>query len=82
MSDLVVKLCFLVRGLIYSHDSEKSSYVFYLQARKTFFALTFCDVCHKFLLQGFRCQTCGYRLHQRCKDSISPFCDTRNITKQ
>lgn len=50
-------------------------------ARKTFFALTFCDVCHKFLLQGFRCQTCGYRLHQRCKDSISPFCDTRNITK-
>ncbi|XP_052779436.1 serine/threonine-protein kinase A-Raf-like isoform X2 [Mya arenaria] len=51
-------------------------------ARKTFFSLTFCDVCRKFLLQGFRCQTCGYRLHQRCKDNINPLCDTRNLTKQ
>ncbi|XP_060586749.1 serine/threonine-protein kinase A-Raf-like isoform X2 [Ruditapes philippinarum] len=50
--------------------------------RKTFFSLTFCDVCHKFLLQGFRCQTCGYRLHQRCKENINPQCDTRNLTKQ
>ncbi|WAR25436.1 BRAF-like protein [Mya arenaria] len=50
-------------------------------ARKTFFSLTFCDVCRKFLLQGFRCQTCGYRLHQRCKDNINPLCDTRNLTK-
>ncbi|KAL4226447.1 hypothetical protein ACF0H5_014430 [Mactra antiquata] len=49
--------------------------------RKTFFSLTFCDVCHKFLLQGFRCQTCGYRIHQRCRESINPQCDTRNLTK-
>ncbi|KAL5014396.1 hypothetical protein ScPMuIL_008666 [Solemya velum] len=43
-------------------------------ARKTFFALTFCDGCGKFLFQGFRCQTCGYKFHQRCKERRSAIC--------
>ncbi|TSR04288.1 Serine/threonine-protein kinase A-Raf [Bagarius yarrelli] len=29
--------------------------------RKTFFKLAYCDFCHKFLFNGFRCQTCGYK---------------------
>ncbi|XP_062613189.1 serine/threonine-protein kinase B-raf-like isoform X1 [Saccostrea cucullata] len=42
--------------------------------RKTFLLLTFCDGCGKSLFQGFRCQTCGIRFHQRCSDKIQPFC--------
>ncbi|XP_052213209.1 serine/threonine-protein kinase A-Raf-like isoform X2 [Dreissena polymorpha] len=51
-------------------------------ARKTFFSLIFCDVCNKFLLQGYQCQTCRYRLHQRCKENMNPLCNTMNLTKQ
>ena len=45
-----------------------------LQARKTFFTLAFCDVCRKLLFQGFRCQTCGCRFHQRCSKEIPVMC--------
>jgi hypothetical protein len=34
--------------------------------RKTFFTLTYCDACHKLLIQGVRCLVCGYRIHTRC----------------
>ncbi|KAL3853257.1 hypothetical protein ACJMK2_016812 [Sinanodonta woodiana] len=43
-------------------------------ARKTFFSLTFCDLCRKFLFQGFRCQTCGIRFHMRCSSTLPSFC--------
>ncbi|PIK43827.1 putative serine/threonine-protein kinase A-Raf isoform X2 [Apostichopus japonicus] len=33
--------------------------------RKTFFSLVFCDSCQKLLFHSFRCQTCGYKFHQR-----------------
>ncbi|XP_074644385.1 serine/threonine-protein kinase A-Raf-like [Tubulanus polymorphus] len=42
--------------------------------RKTFFTLAFCDSCRKLLFQGFRCQTCGYRFHQRCTDDVPTLC--------
>ncbi|XP_005375573.1 PREDICTED: serine/threonine-protein kinase B-raf-like [Chinchilla lanigera] len=42
--------------------------------RKTFFALAFCDFCRKLLFQGFRCQTCGYKFHQRCSTEVPVMC--------
>ncbi|TNM86892.1 hypothetical protein fugu_007122 [Takifugu bimaculatus] len=41
--------------------------------RKTYLKLAFCDICQKFLLNGFRCQTCGYKFpralqHQSAHD--------------
>ncbi|XP_064631995.1 serine/threonine-protein kinase B-raf-like isoform X2 [Lineus longissimus] len=42
--------------------------------RKTFFTLAFCDSCRKLLFQGFRCQTCGYRFHQRCAEHVPTLC--------
>ncbi|XP_064415396.1 serine/threonine-protein kinase A-Raf [Latimeria chalumnae] len=50
-------------------------------ARKTFFNLTFCDFCHKFLFHGFRCQICGYKFHQHCSSKVPTVCidmDTLN----
>uniref|UniRef100_A0A8P4GI66 non-specific serine/threonine protein kinase n=1 Tax=Dicentrarchus labrax TaxID=13489 RepID=A0A8P4GI66_DICLA len=38
--------------------------------RKTFFKLAYCDFCHKFLFNGFRCQTCGYKFHQHCSSKV------------
>uniref|UniRef100_A0A803YDS7 RAF proto-oncogene serine/threonine-protein kinase n=1 Tax=Meleagris gallopavo TaxID=9103 RepID=A0A803YDS7_MELGA len=40
-------------------------------ARKTFLKLAFCDICQKFLLNGFRCQTCGYKFHEHCRLFLS-----------
>ena len=37
-----------------------------MQIRKRFFTLTYCDSCHKILLQGLRCLVCGSRIHTRC----------------
>ncbi|KAM4746085.1 serine/threonine-protein kinase A-Raf isoform 3-T3 [Anableps anableps] len=58
--------------------------------RKTFFKLAYCDFCHKFLFNGFRCQTCGYKFHQHCSskvptvcvdmDTVSKRCDTNSCT--
>ncbi|ESO95696.1 hypothetical protein LOTGIDRAFT_116428 [Lottia gigantea] len=42
--------------------------------RKTFFSITFCDMCHSLLFQGIRCQTCGIKYHQRCEDKIPRNC--------
>uniref|UniRef100_A0A8C7ZG13 non-specific serine/threonine protein kinase n=1 Tax=Oryzias sinensis TaxID=183150 RepID=A0A8C7ZG13_9TELE len=50
--------------------------------RKTFFKLAYCDFCHKFLFNGFRCQTCGYKFHQHCSSKVPTVCldmDTRNL---
>uniref|UniRef100_A0A8C2G1D3 non-specific serine/threonine protein kinase n=1 Tax=Cyprinus carpio TaxID=7962 RepID=A0A8C2G1D3_CYPCA len=44
--------------------------------RKTFFTLAFCDFCRKLLFQGFRCQTCGYKFHQRCSTEVPLMCKT------
>ncbi|XP_078727586.1 serine/threonine-protein kinase B-raf-like isoform X1 [Lampetra fluviatilis] len=42
--------------------------------RKTYFTLAFCDFCRKLLFQGFRCQTCGYKFHQRCSTEVPMMC--------
>ncbi|XP_013407069.1 serine/threonine-protein kinase B-raf isoform X2 [Lingula anatina] len=49
--------------------------------RKTFFVLAFCDSCRRILFQGFRCQTCGYKFHQRCADRVPALCqqDTNDV---
>uniref|UniRef100_A0AAR2IPX1 RAF proto-oncogene serine/threonine-protein kinase n=1 Tax=Pygocentrus nattereri TaxID=42514 RepID=A0AAR2IPX1_PYGNA len=43
--------------------------------RKTFLKLAFCDICQKFLLNGFRCQTCGYKFHEHCSTKVPTMCD-------
>uniref|UniRef100_A0A8C0JEN5 RAF proto-oncogene serine/threonine-protein kinase n=1 Tax=Chelonoidis abingdonii TaxID=106734 RepID=A0A8C0JEN5_CHEAB len=43
-------------------------------ARKTFLKLAFCDICQKFLLNGFRCQTCGYKFHEHCSTKVPTMC--------
>uniref|UniRef100_A0A3Q2XBS6 non-specific serine/threonine protein kinase n=1 Tax=Hippocampus comes TaxID=109280 RepID=A0A3Q2XBS6_HIPCM len=51
--------------------------------RKTFFKLAYCDFCHKFLFNGFRCQTCGYKFHQHCSSKVPTVCvDMDTVTKQ
>uniref|UniRef100_A0A8C1D010 RAF proto-oncogene serine/threonine-protein kinase n=1 Tax=Cyprinus carpio carpio TaxID=630221 RepID=A0A8C1D010_CYPCA len=48
--------------------------------RKTFLKLAFCDICQKFLLHGFRCQTCGYKFHEHCSTKVPTMCvDWSNI---
>ncbi|KAM8930046.1 RAF proto-oncogene serine/threonine-protein kinase isoform 3-T3 [Pelodytes ibericus] len=48
--------------------------------RKTFLKLAFCDICQKFLLNGFRCQTCGYKFHEHCSTKVPIMCvDWSNI---
>ncbi|XP_062843127.1 RAF proto-oncogene serine/threonine-protein kinase [Trichomycterus rosablanca] len=48
--------------------------------RKTFLRLAFCDTCKKFLLHGFRCQTCGYKFHEHCSTKVPTMCvDWSNI---
>uniref|UniRef100_A0A8C4QFJ5 non-specific serine/threonine protein kinase n=1 Tax=Eptatretus burgeri TaxID=7764 RepID=A0A8C4QFJ5_EPTBU len=42
--------------------------------RKTYYRLAFCDICMKFLFQGFRCQTCGCKFHQRCSTDVPMVC--------
>ncbi|XP_013782803.1 serine/threonine-protein kinase A-Raf-like isoform X2 [Limulus polyphemus] len=54
--------------------------------RKTFFTLAFCECCRGILFHGFRCQTCGYRFHQRCAADVPTLCQPlrvdNNIYKQ
>lgn len=58
-------------------------FVFLFQVRKTFFKLAFCDFCHKFLFNGFRCQTCGYKFHQHCSSKVPTVCvDMDTVTKR
>ena len=47
--------------------------------RKTFFSLTFCECCHRMLFHGFRCQTCGFRFHQRCATAVPSLCQPLRV---
>lgn len=54
-----------------------------VQVRKTFFKLAYCDFCHKFLFNGFRCQTCGYKFHQHCSSKVPTVCvDMDTVSKR
>lgn len=56
------------------------AFFFIFQVRKTFLKLAFCDICQKFLLHGFRCQTCGYKFHEHCSTKVPTMCvDWSNI---
>jgi hypothetical protein len=46
--------------------------------RKTYLTLAFCDICRGLLLNGFRCQTCGYKFHQRCASNVPTLCIFEN----
>uniref|UniRef100_A0A8C6WXT4 RAF proto-oncogene serine/threonine-protein kinase n=1 Tax=Neogobius melanostomus TaxID=47308 RepID=A0A8C6WXT4_9GOBI len=46
--------------------------------RKTYLKLAFCDICQKFLLNGFRCQTCGYKFHEHCSTKVPTMCMKTN----
>lgn len=48
-------------------------------ARKTFFTLAFCECCQRLLFHGFRCQTCGFRFHQRCAAGVPPLCNPLRV---
>lgn len=48
-------------------------------ARKTFFTLAFCECCRGILLHGFRCQTCGYKFHQRCAEKVPKLCQQDQV---
>uniref|UniRef100_A0A914XFM5 Uncharacterized protein n=1 Tax=Plectus sambesii TaxID=2011161 RepID=A0A914XFM5_9BILA len=44
--------------------------------RKTFFTLTYCDVCQKPIwLQGYRCELCLFKFHPRCWARVPNYCD-------
>lgn len=60
---------------------ELHSHLFcHSQVRKTYLKLAFCDICQKFLLNGFRCQTCGYKFHEHCSTKVPTMCvDWSNI---
>ncbi|CAH1785024.1 unnamed protein product [Owenia fusiformis] len=61
----------------FEHDHEKSfrrGGIQHNYVRKTFFTLAFCDYCRRLLFNGFRCQTCNYRVHQRCGERSSQKC--------
>jgi B-Raf proto-oncogene serine/threonine-protein kinase len=47
--------------------------------RKTFFTLAFCECCQRLLFYGFRCQTCGFRFHQRCAAGVPPLCNPLRV---
>ncbi|CAL1606801.1 unnamed protein product [Knipowitschia caucasica] len=48
--------------------------------RKTYLKLAYCDICQKFLINGFRCQTCGYKFHEHCSTKVPTMCvDWSNI---
>ena len=42
--------------------------------RKTFFSLTFCDVCSRILFQGIRCDVCAFKFHPKCGLSVPNLC--------
>ena len=42
--------------------------------RKTFFSLTFCDVCSRILFQGIRCDVCAFKFHPKCAPSVPNLC--------
>ncbi|CDW57431.1 Pkinase Tyr and C1 1 domain containing protein [Trichuris trichiura] len=47
-----------------------------LQMRKSFFTLTYCDICMKPIwLQGYRCDWCNVKFHQKCWSKVPTFCE-------
>lgn len=48
--------------------------IYHNYVRKTFFTIVFCDLCRKLLFNGYRCATCGLRVHQRCIHRIIHYC--------
>jgi hypothetical protein len=42
--------------------------------RKTFFTLTFCDVCSRILFSGIRCDVCAFKFHPKCAPSVPNLC--------
>ena len=58
----------------HSNWPSEMLYFCFSQVRKTFLILAFCDSCRRLLFQGFRCQTCGYRFHQRCASNVPIMC--------
>lgn len=65
---------------VFACHSSSHNPAFLSQARKTFLKLAFCDICQKFLLNGFRCQTCGYKFHEHCSTKVPTMCvDWSNI---
>lgn len=60
--------------------NSMNTYSVFFQVRKTYLKLAFCDICQKFLLNGFRCQTCGYKFHEHCSTKVPTMCvDWSNI---
>uniref|UniRef100_A0A915JGW0 Phorbol-ester/DAG-type domain-containing protein n=1 Tax=Romanomermis culicivorax TaxID=13658 RepID=A0A915JGW0_ROMCU len=46
------------------------------QVRKSFFVLTYCNFCFKPIwLQGFRCELCSVKFHQRCWSKVPTYCE-------
>uniref|UniRef100_A0A5S6R0I2 Raf homolog serine/threonine-protein kinase n=1 Tax=Trichuris muris TaxID=70415 RepID=A0A5S6R0I2_TRIMR len=44
--------------------------------RKSFFTLTYCDICMKPIwLQGYRCDWCNVKFHQKCWSKVPTFCE-------
>jgi hypothetical protein len=67
--ELVVDL--IVDPTIMSFLSTSISHNF---MRKTFFSLTFCDVCSRILFHGFRCDVCAFKFHPKCAQHVPNLC--------
>ena len=67
--ELVVDL--IVDPSIMSFLSTSISHNF---MRKTFFSLTFCDVCSRILFHGFRCDVCAFKFHPKCAPHVPNLC--------
>ncbi|XP_062520564.1 serine/threonine-protein kinase A-Raf-like [Corticium candelabrum] len=69
----------------YREEFQYATTIAHNFVRKTYFTLTFCDICRGLLLNGFRCQTCGYKFHQRCASNVPTLCthsDPDNFYRQ
>ncbi|KRX26420.1 Serine/threonine-protein kinase B-raf [Trichinella nelsoni] len=44
--------------------------------RKSFFTVTYCDICMKPIwLQGYRCDWCNVKFHQKCWSKVPTYCE-------
>lgn len=67
--ELVVEL--VVDPHILSYFSTSISHNF---MRKTFFSLSYCDVCSRILIHGFRCDVCAFKFHHKCAQAVPTLC--------